>query len=96
MMAAQSGHDQLIQLLHSEANLVNATNETALMLAAKNNHPKCVKLLLNEATKQDFSGLTAMMKAVVGKSLESVLCLKDVESGMKNRWGQTALMLAAQ
>ncbi|EFO61158.1 Kinase, NEK [Giardia lamblia P15] len=94
MYAAQNGHPECVELLlEKEGGMKDSDEWTALMWAAENGHLDCVRLLVDR--EREASGWTDLMCAAclgdadaVGNNLQ--------QAGMKNNYGQTALMWAAQ
>lgn len=104
MMVSELGLTFLAKFLVEERGaLVDAketkTNRTALILAAKNGNPDTVGYLLEKKANpnaQDSEGWTALMFAVMVKNFETAMrLLKCTDSGIRNKLGETALMIAA-
>ncbi|EFO65685.1 Kinase, NEK [Giardia lamblia P15] len=94
MSAAQSGHPDCVKLLlEREGGMKDSNGWTALMYAAENGHLDCVRLLVDR--ERDASGWTSLMCAAFLGDADAVRNNLQ-QAGMKDNYGQTALMWAAR
>lgn len=103
ILAAQKGHDDIIQLLVSRGAEIDAQNTdgvTAVFMAALNGHLSTIRLLARQGAKLDLKtnphGWTALMAAVVGDHPEAVCALLELgaDSRVRNSLGETAEQMA--
>ncbi|KWX11160.1 hypothetical protein QR46_4885 [Giardia duodenalis assemblage B] len=97
LWGARQGHREVVKiLLEHEKEVKDEQGHSALYHALSSGHMEVAEIIIPYEDPTDENGVTALMRAAAREDTEMVGLLAPLQKGMKDKDGNTALVLAAR